>query len=83
MASRLGISTRHDDLVALTGADVVVAARAPIGLHGLVRLDVADVDRIGGVVVGPVVLRHRDGDYEKNAQASSASTTANAAPTNT
>ena len=82
VAPRAGISTRHDDLVALTGADVVVAARASIGLHGLVRLDVANVDGIG-VVVGPVVIRHRSVGYEKDAQASSASTTTSAAPRST
>ncbi len=61
MASLLGSVERDDDFVALARADLVVAARTPVGLVGLVRLHVPDIDRrvVAGVVrVGPVVLGH-------------------------
>ena len=44
----LGSRVRHHDLVALAGADLVVAARAAVRLHGLVRLDVAHVFAVVG-----------------------------------
>jgi len=61
MASLLGSVERDDDLVALAWADLVVTARTSVGLVGLVRLHVPDVDRRVVVVVGvgPVVLGHR------------------------
>jgi hypothetical protein len=87
VAPILGTGAGDDDLVTLTRADLVVAARAPVRLDGLVGLHVAHVDRAGIVgVVGPVVVGHwqrlRAGQ-EKKAQASNASTITTAAPTNT
>ena len=56
VAAILRVVAGNDDLVALSGPDLVVAARAAIGLVGFVGLDVADVD----VVVGfrPAVRAH-------------------------
>jgi hypothetical protein len=48
VAAEFGRGVRHDDDVARAGGDRLVAARAEIGLAGLVRLDPADFD----VVVG-------------------------------
>ena len=68
-----------DDLVALAGPDLVVASGAAVGLLGLVRLDVADLD--AGVViavgVGPVVL----GGHRGNAAHSTSSATTSSAIT--
>lgn len=57
MAPRLGVGDGDDDFVPLARADLVVTARAAVGLPGLVRLHVADLDRVGrvGVLVGPPV----------------------------
>lgn len=83
MAALARIAPRHDDLVTFTGTDVVVAARAPVRLLGLVRLHVADVDVVGVVsVVGPAVVGHGIAQAKKT-QTSSASTTKSAAPTKT
>jgi len=52
------IGAGDDDLVTLTRADLVIAAGAAVGLDGLVRLHVPDVDRIR-VVVGEAMFGHR------------------------
>lgn len=85
MAALAGIGAGHDDLVALTGTDLVIAAGAAVRLHCLIGLHVLDVERVGIVdLVGPVVVvDHRRGDYAKSAHTSSAITTTTAAPTNT
>lgn len=40
----------HHDLVSEAGCDLVIATWAAVGLHCLVGLDVADLDRSGGYV---------------------------------
>jgi hypothetical protein len=79
MTAVLGGGARHDDGVALTGPDLVVAAGAAVRLDRLVGLDQANVGGVVGVV-GELVLRHRGG-YPKKAQASRAATTRSAAAT--
>jgi hypothetical protein len=39
MAAQVGSLTRDDDEMAITRPDVLVAARAQVGLRGFVRLD--------------------------------------------
>jgi hypothetical protein len=58
VAAVLGRIERDHDFVALTGTDLVVAARAAVRLLGLVRLHVPDIDpRLVMVCVfGPAVL---------------------------
>ncbi len=54
MATRVGIVDGDDHLVALAGADLVVAPGTAVRLHRLVRLHVADLDRVG-VILGEAV----------------------------
>ena len=67
---------RDDDLVALTGRDLVVAARAAVRLHRLVRMDVADLE----LVEGRPRLAHQWASRQppKKAQTTSAAITTNA-----
>ena len=46
VAPLLGHALRHHDLVAETAGDLVVAARAPVDLHRLVRLHVRDLELV-------------------------------------
>jgi hypothetical protein len=55
--SRFGVRARDHDLVPFAGADLVVTARAPVELHGLVGLHVAHVDGTWPVVIRLVVTR--------------------------
>jgi 2-(1,2-epoxy-1,2-dihydrophenyl)acetyl-CoA isomerase len=55
VAALAGRGARHDDLVTLAGADLVIAARTPVRLHRFVRLHMAHVDRVVVFVFGPVV----------------------------
>lgn len=48
VAAQVGLERGHDDLVAEAGRDLVIAARAAVGLHGLVRLHVAYRDVVAG-----------------------------------
>lgn len=68
MPSGLGIRPRDHDLVPFAGADLVVAARAPVELHSLVGLRVAHVygfrlvigpATTGPGISGPGMVRHR------------------------
>jgi predicted transcriptional regulator len=87
VAPIVGVRAGDDDLVALAGTDLVIAARTPVRLDGFVGLDVAHVELTGIFdVVGPVVVGHvrrLRARQEKNAQANSTRTTTTAAPTNT
>jgi hypothetical protein len=66
VAAILGRVERHHDLVTLTRADLVVAARAPIRLHRFVRLHVSHADvvqrRHGSAQQGPEHEDQRDRD---------------------
>jgi hypothetical protein len=75
----LGLGVRDDDLVALARTDLVVASGAAIGLLGLVRLYVADLDAgiVVAVGVGPVVL----GSHRGNAAQSTSNATTTSALT--
>jgi hypothetical protein len=46
VAPEVGRVDRHHHFVAETGRDLVIAARAAVGLHGLVRLYVANIEVI-------------------------------------
>ena len=70
VAPLLGHALRHHDLVAETAGDLVVAARAAVDLHRLVRLHVRDLELVGGAVRHP-----------NTAQSTSAATTASAIAT--
>jgi hypothetical protein len=70
--AKVGRVERHDDLVSEPRLDLVVAAGAPVGLDGLVRLHVPDLD-------GVAVRVRRD--HEKKAQPSRIAMTTNAATT--
>ena len=74
--ARLRVVVRDDDLVALAGPDLVVAARAAVRLHRLVRLHVADLDRVGSSS-GSRTVGH--GQPPKTAQTTSPAITTNAA----
>ena len=52
-----GCVDRYHDLVALAGTDVVVTARAAVGLHCFVRLHVANVDGFGSHGISRAVPR--------------------------
>ena len=56
VAPVFGPVARHHDLVALSDADLVVAAGTPVRLFRLIGLDVAHVDRVVGL--GPAVRVH-------------------------
>ena len=58
MPASVRVGARHDDLVALTGPDLVVTARAPVVLQCRVGLDMANFDGVR-IVVSPRVVRHR------------------------
>ena len=66
MPSLVRIGARHDDLVAFAGTDLVVTARAPVVLHCVVGLYVANIDGVRVVprpgVWGPGVFGHRRSD---------------------
>ena len=72
MPAKVGRVERHDDLVPEPRLDLVVAAGAPVGLDGLVRLHVPDLDG--------VAVRVRRG-HAKKAQPSRIAMTTNAATT--
>ena len=59
VAAILGSLAGHDDLVPFTGPDLVVAAGTAVGLVGLVRLHVPDVDAVVGF--RPAVRAHAAG----------------------
>ena len=78
----------HYDLVSLADPDLEIAPRASVHLRRLVRVHVPDLERIGVTsrvarprIWRPVVIRHRQ--PPKNAHATSAATTTNAATTST
>ncbi len=52
MPTQVGCVGGDNNLVALAGRDVVVATGAPVWLHGLIGLNVTDLD---GHVIGEVV----------------------------
>lgn len=56
MPSRFGVRARDHDLVPFAGPDLVVTARAPVELRGLVGLHVAHVDCVWAVVIRTVVI---------------------------
>lgn len=56
MAAQVGSGDGDHHLVTFSGADLVVATRAAVGLHRLVRLHVADLHL--AFVAGPVVVGH-------------------------
>jgi hypothetical protein len=56
VSPRVRVGAGDDDLVALGGPDLVVAARAAVGLLRLIRLHMTNVDVV--VVVGPAVRAH-------------------------
>jgi len=61
MTSVLRCVERDHNLVTLARTDLVVAARTPVRLVGLVRLHVANIDPrfVPCAVVGPVIAGHR------------------------
>ena len=78
MAAQIGRVERHDDLVPGSGPDLVVAARAAVRLHRLVRLDVPDLDLVE-LPLGPERVHQRG----SSAQTSSPTITTSAAATTT
>ena len=70
--AKVGRVERHDNFVPEPRLDLVVAAGAPVGLDGLVRLHVPDLD-------GVAVRVRRD--HEKKAQPSRIAMTTNAVTT--
>jgi hypothetical protein len=63
VSSVVGTLSWHDDDVTFPAADLVVAARAAVGLRGFVRLDAPYVKPVVGVV-GEIVVRHGDRSAE-------------------
>src|SRR5690242_20152825 len=72
VAAKVGRVDRHHDFVALAGPDLVVATRAAVRLHRLVRLHVTDLDR---VVEAPAAHEPNAAHTTSNATTASAMTT--------
>lgn len=58
VAAVFGAVAWHHDLVTFADTDLVIAPRAPVGLLGLVRLDVTHVDSVVGF--GPTMRAHNE-----------------------
>jgi hypothetical protein len=79
VAPVVGGVTRHHHLVTEPGRDLVVAPRAPVHLHRLVRVHVTDLDRTVGNF--GAMRGHGAVAQPNTAQSTSAATTTSAAAT--
>jgi hypothetical protein len=83
MTAIVGRIARHDHDVSLTDADLVITARAAVGLDRFVGLDAADLRLAVACIVGELVIGHAiaDGQLPKAAQRTSPTTTTSATAT--